>query len=164
MPKPRKNKNTQTGVANAVTIARIGADHLNDCLRRLNGPYYVSWWNHNRTDITSLWSDGTLRDAVVEFQGKITSTLTNTTRKIIVPLVVREGHLLDPVAFSADGRVYVWSAEAFKEALRGDVYERPIPDRSYLYDYPVSNVPPIKNPQPAIGLGIYSGRRDSNNG
>lgn len=157
---PKKKRSTPIGVANAVTISRVGVQHLDQSLRRLNGPYYALW-NHNKTDIETLWPDGSLRDAVAEFQGQVTSTTTGTRRTIIVPLVVRNGQLLDPAVFASGNRVYVWGADAFADLMRSALYEPPYSSRAHVFDYPAA--PTIAPPTPVTvpGLSVY-GHRNPN--
>lgn len=123
------------GDANAISIARVGVGHLNKAFFELDLPLYIMW-NHIKTDIESLWEDGSLRNAVAYFLGKIKATGRDTTREILVPIVVREGHLLPPALFRSGESTDVLTKEAIHALFTGTQFPRPLPDREYMYGLP----------------------------
>lgn len=123
------------GEANAVTIPMVGKDLLNKSLIALKLPI-TPQWRHIRTQIESLWADGSLRNAVAEFTGKLREMGRDTNHEIVVPLVIREGVVLEPAMFRAAGRTDIWTKEAFIELFKGEQFPRPMLDREYIFGLP----------------------------
>lgn len=123
------------GEANALTIATVGRHRLNAALFELKLPILAQWM-HMRTDIESLWTDGSLRNAVAYFSGKLRATGRDITREIVVPLVIREGCVLDPASFRASDKTEVWTKEGVDKLFIGAQFPRPLLDREYIYAPP----------------------------
>ncbi|SRR6266576_2604779 len=144
------------GEANALTIATFGRDKLNKALFEFRLPI-MAQWTHTRTDIESLWADGSLRNAVAYFVGKLRATGRDVTREIVVPLVVRKGKILEPAMFRASDQTDVWTKEAMDGLFTGHQFPRPLMDREYIYGLPPlpGTVPPNRMMQdtykPLIG-------------
>lgn len=131
IPRPEK----LYGEANAVTIPMVGKDLLNKSLLALKMPITPAW-RHLRTHIESLWSDGSLRNAVAEFSGKLKEMGRDTSHEIIVPVVIREGVLLEPALFRSAGNTAIWTKDAFVDLFKGEQFPRPMLDREYIYGLP----------------------------
>ena len=123
------------GEANAVTIPLVGKDLLNKAMVGLKLPITPAW-RHIRTHIESLWSDGSLRNAVAEFTGKLKEMGRDTAHEIVVPLVIREGVVLEPALFRSAGYTDIWTKEAFIELFKGEQFPRPMLDREYIFGLP----------------------------
>lgn len=131
VPRPE----TLYGEANAVTIPMVGKDILNKAMIGLKLPITPAW-RHIRTHIESLWADGSLRNAVAEYTGKLREMGRDTQHEIVVPLVIREGVILEPALFRSADRTDIWTKEAFIELFRGEQFPRPMLDREYIYGLP----------------------------
>lgn len=131
IPRPEK----LYGQCNALTVQKVGIDVLNKALFGLKIPMTPSW-RHLRTQIESLWSDGSLRNAVADFAGKLKEMGRDTSHEIIVPIVIREGVLLEPALFRSANQTAIWTKEAFVELFRGEQFPRPLLDRDYIYGLP----------------------------
>jgi len=123
------------GQCNALTIGNFGIGLLNRALLGLKLPITPAW-RHIKTHIESLWSDGSLRDAVAEFTGKLREMGRDTAHEIVVPLVIREGVILEPAIFRSHGRTDIWTKEAFHELFKGEQFPRNILDREFIYGLP----------------------------
>jgi hypothetical protein len=123
------------GEANAVTIPMVGKELLNKAMIALKLPITPTW-RHIRTHIEALWQDGSLRDAVAEFSGKLKEMGRDTSHEIVVPLVIREGVVLEPALFRSANHTDIWTKEAFVELFRGEQFPRPMLDREYIYGLP----------------------------
>src|SRR6266478_6670123 len=97
-PAPGEPPRELCGEANCVTIAGVGRQKLSGFIRELGLPIYGTW-THLKTDIESLWSDGSLRNAVASFSGKMQAVGRDLKYELVVPVVIREGVLLDPAIF-----------------------------------------------------------------
>lgn len=123
------------GECNALTVAQVGTALLSKAMIGLKLPITPAW-SHMRTHIESLWADGSLRNAVAEFSGKLREMGRDTSHEIVVPIVIREGVLLEPALFRSANRTDIWTKEAFVELFRGDQFPRPMLDRDYIYGLP----------------------------
>lgn len=122
------------GEANAVTIAFHGRQKLQQALGALRVSAYATW-SHMGTDIESLWDDGSLRNAVAMFVGKLKS-MTGQTREIVVPLPIRNGVILEPSVFRSNHIADVFTKEAIDALFRGDSFPKPTIDRDYIFAPP----------------------------
>lgn len=135
------------GECNAVTVAMVGIDLLNKAMVGLKLPITPAW-RHLKTHIESLWRDGSLRDAVAEFSGKLREMGRDTSHEIVVPVVIREGVLLEPALFRSANRTDIWTKDAFIELFRGEQFPRPMLDRDYIYGLPP--LPGTANPNRSL--------------
>lgn len=131
--RPRPDK--LFGECNALTVASVGRNKLNVALRELSLPIIANW-SHMRTDIESLWADGSLRNAVAYFVGKLQASGRDSKMEIVVPVVIREGVLLEPASFRAQERTDIFTREAIDELFRNQQFPKPMLDRDYIYAPP----------------------------
>lgn len=131
------------GEANALTIASVGRDKLNEHMRDLALPVFANW-SHFRTDIESLWADGSLRNAVAYFTGKLNATGRDSKFELVVPVVIREGVLLDPASFRCGEKTDIFTREAIDSLFKAQQFPRPMLDRDYIFapPPPPGTVPP----------------------
>lgn len=122
------------GEANAVTIAYFGRQKLQQALGSL-GVSMFAQWNHMGTDIESLWDDGSLKNAVAMFVGKLRNT-SGAVREVVVPLPIRNGVILEPSVFKSGSKADVFTKEALEHLFVGDSYPKPSLDRDYIYAPP----------------------------
>lgn len=123
------------GEANALTIAAVGREHLNEVVREFKLPIMIQW-THLKTDMETLWDDGSLKEAVAYFSGRVKAMGRDTTREIIVPIAIRNGVLQDPALFKCSGEVEVFTKDALDRLFRVDQFPRPMLDREYIYAPP----------------------------
>lgn len=130
------------GEANAVTIAHFGRQKLQQALSSLGVSMYAQW-THMGTDIESLWDDGSIKNAVAMFVGKLRHP-TGSVRELVVPVPIRNGVILEPSVFKSSNMADVFTKEALERLFVGDRYPSPVPDRDYLYAPPPA--PGFANP------------------
>ena len=147
IPKP----NQLYGQCNAVTVPMAGKDILNKCMIGLRLPITPAW-RHIRTHIESLYSDGSLRNAVAEFTGKLREMGRDTSHEIVVPLVIRDGVILEPAVFRSGSQTDIWTKEAFILLFRGEQFPRPMLDREYIYGLPP--LPGTANPNRSLSTAL----------
>jgi len=133
---PQKPK-TLYGKYNMLTISTQGKHFIEKEFNNFHLPY-SSRWRHIQTDLSTLYTDGSIKDAVVLFTGEIRDIRGNSQIKkdIVVPVVIRDGQLMNPSIFKSHEGTFVWCEEALIDLFRGEVFPQPIPDRSYLYAFP----------------------------
>jgi hypothetical protein len=147
---PRNYKRPQHtklyGEANALTIARVGSQKLSEFLSSFGLPVSGTW-SHFKTDIESLWADGSLRNAVAYFTGKIQATGRDTRFELVVPLVIREGVILDPAIFRTGEKTDIFTKDAIDALFTAQQFPRPLLDRDYMYAPPPlpGTVPPHRS-------------------
>lgn len=156
MPKHYKIPRSENlyGECNAITIAALGRDKLVNAMASFRLPLF-SRFSHVRSDIESLWADGSLKEAVCYFVGKIKATGRENTREIVVPLVVRNGKVMDPAIFMVNGTANVFSYEAIDDLFRGEQFPHPQLDRPSIFSPP--NPPGIVMPSRTFP-DFYDGR------
>jgi hypothetical protein len=131
----RRIEDRTAGEVNAVTVSRFGRDRLIGLIASYRLPIF-SRWQHIRNDIETLWADGSIKEGVSYFVGKLKATGRENPREVVVPIVIREGKMLDPAIMLVNGDAVVMSLESVDGLFRGEEFPRPIPDRTYLYAPP----------------------------
>lgn len=139
----RPKKDTLYGEANALTIASVGRTKLTGALAELGLPVFCTW-THFKTDIESLWGDGSLRNAVAYFSGKLQAAGRDMKYEIVVPIPIREGVLLDPAIFRTGEKTDIFTREAIDALFVAQQFPRPLLDRDYIFAPPPmpGTVPP----------------------
>jgi len=132
-----KKPKTLHGKYNMLTVSTQGKHFIEKEFNNFHLPY-SSRWRHIQTDLSSLYTDGSIKDAVVLFMGEIRDIRGNTQIKkdIVVPVVIRDGQFMDPSIFKSHEGTFIWCEEALIDLFRGEVFPQPIPDRPYLYAFP----------------------------
>lgn len=155
MPKLYKNprRETTVGEANAITIAMLGRDKLMGVIAGFRLPIF-SKFSHVRSDIESLWADGSLKEAVCYFVGRLKANGRENAREIVVPLTIRNGKIIDPAIFMQNGRYEVLAKENIDNLFRGEQFTNPVMDRPNIFSPP--NPPGIIVPTRTLP-DFYSG-------
>jgi len=130
-PRPEK----LYGEANALTIAGVGRNKLISFVAELGLPVFATW-SHFKTDIESLWADGSLRNAIAYFSGKMQATGRDSKYELVVPIVIREGVLLDPAIFRTGEKTDIFTKEAIDSLFSTQQFPRPMLDREYIFAPP----------------------------
>lgn len=123
------------GEANALTVQGVGRDMLTKAINDFKLPIMATWqWM--KSDIESFWDDGSIKDAVVLFMGKLRATGRDYTREVVIPVPIRNGVLLFPSVFRSGEHTDIFTKEAVDDLFSGDQFPRPMPDREYLFAPP----------------------------
>lgn len=137
-----------------LTIAPVGRMHLIQFLTHMGLPVFATW-RHMRTDLETLWEDGSIRDGVAYFLGSLRANGREGKYDITVPVVIREGQLQEPALFRWGERTEVFTKEAIEDLFTGYQFPRVMPAREYLYGFPAPpSVAPPSRTMPDLWTGL----------
>jgi hypothetical protein len=123
------------GEANAYNISIVGRDKLLRTFLKFRLPLHATW-SHLKTDIEELWSDGSLKNAVAYFNGKLRTMQHNVAADVVVPISIRNGVLLDPAIFQYANKTDIFTKEAISDLFEHTQFPRPVLDRAYIFAPP----------------------------
>ena len=97
-----------------------------------------------------------IRDAVAYYQGVIKAMGRDSKFSITVPVVIRDGKLLNPVLFRWGGHTAIFTKDAIEDLFTGMQFPRPLPAREYLFAPPT---PPGFSPPSRTMPDAFTGLR-----
>jgi len=123
------------GEANCFNISLVGRNKLIKAFVALKLPLNAIW-SHLKTEIEELWGDGSLKNGVAYFNGKIRTMQHNVAADIVIPLSIRNGVILDPAIFQYASKTDVFTKEAISDIFEHTQFPKPVLDRAYIYAPP----------------------------